>query len=197
MATEKIITSHAFRVKRAKEYVKNSPDKISIFDREAIVEFYLLEDVVELFEYRYNNESKKTATTRGGEMAHQRNLKRYELLTKLYTQTAEIARALIDSGEYKIVWKSIPEGNLMKAAKSIKNVAIVKEIGIDLLKELSDEALELERMSIEVEEQLDDLERHESNVRLVRGIPTQEEISNLISEVEAVMPSKDKKINLN
>ena len=52
----KTIRSHRARVRQANEALKNDPklskERISIVDREALVEFYLLEDIVDLYQVR-------------------------------------------------------------------------------------------------------------------------------------------------
>ena len=67
-AQTKFITSHRVRVARANELINQLPERISIIDREAYVEFFLLEDIVRLYEYRLNQERKKNVETKAGEM---------------------------------------------------------------------------------------------------------------------------------
>ena len=59
MAKTTFITSHRMRVKKANETIKNLPERISVFDREAYVEFFLLEDIVRLYDYRLTSVLKK------------------------------------------------------------------------------------------------------------------------------------------
>ena len=190
---EKLITSHSSRVKRAKEYVKNSPERISIFDREAVVEFYLLEDIVRLYEWRIEQESKKTVQTKGGEMAHKRNLAKFTAVVNLFKSAIEIAWSEITSGNYKAVWSSIPEGALMKAAGSLKYLPELRDLATRMLRRLSEEAIIATSESEALDEDLAAIESHEENVRKVKGLPSEAEIDALIKAVEIAIPDMDVK----
>lgn len=67
----KIIRSHRARSKQAKEMLKNNDEyrgeTISIIDREAFVEFYLLEDIVRLYNNRLKREKNYTPQGRADE----------------------------------------------------------------------------------------------------------------------------------
>ena len=67
---------------------------------------------------------------------------------------------------------------------------------MELLKELSEEALKATGESGALEESLDDMEAHEANVRKVRGLPSVEEINAVIREVEAAIPDEQPKSKL-
>ncbi len=185
---QKFITSHRFRVKRAEEARKNSPEKISIFDREAFVEFYLLEDIVRLYEYRLEMEKKKNVETRAGEMAKRRNIEKYTALINIFKSAIEIAWGEITSGNYKAVWKAIPEHALMVAANSLKYLPELRDLAVRLLKTLSEEALEAVGQNVAFDESLDDIEAHDANVRTVRGLPSAVEINEIIRAVEVAIP---------
>lgn len=185
---QKFITSHRFRVKRAEEARKNSPEKISIFDREAFVEFYLLEDIVRLYEYRLEMEKKKNVETRAGEMAKRRNIEKFTALINIFKSAIEIAWGEITSGNYKAVWKAIPEHALMVAANSLKYLPELRDLAVRLLKTLSEEALEAVGQNVAFDESLDDIEAHDANVRTVRGLPSAVEINEIIRAVEVAIP---------
>lgn len=187
---QKFITSHRFRVKRAEEARKNSPEKISIFDREAFVEFYLLEDIVRLYEYRLETEKKKKVETRAGEMAKKRNIEKFTALINIFKSAIEIAWGEITSGNYKTVWKAIPEHALMVAANSLKYLPELRDLAVRLLKTLSEEALEAVGQSVAFDESLDDIEAHDANVRTVRGLPSEAEINEIIRAVEVAIPDE-------
>lgn len=189
---QQYITSHSTRVRKAKEAIKHSPEKISIFDREAYVEFYLLEDIVRLYQYRLEKEKAKNYTTRAGAMTQKRNLEKFSAIIKIFQSAIEVAWGEIDSGNYKVVWKAIHEGALMAAAGNVKNLPELRALAVDLLKELSEEALAATSEDTALEEGLDELEAHEANVRSVRGLPSADEIEEVIRAVEAAIPDKEK-----
>ena len=190
MKQQKFITSHRFRVSRAKRAIQNSPERISIFDREAYVEFYLLEDIVRLYEYRLEAEKRKVVTTRAGELGKNRNIEKFSAIINIFKSAIEIAWSEITSGNYKNVWKAINEHALMIAAGSMKNLPELRQLAVALLKELSEEALAATQENAEFNEQLDDLESHEANVRSVRGLPSAEEIDELVRAAEVAIPDE-------
>lgn len=190
MQQQKFITSHAYRKTRAKVALENSPEKVSIIDREAYIEFYLLEDVARLYEYRLDQEEKKVVNTRSGEKAKKANIEKFTAIINLFNSAIEIAWGEITSGNYSAVWKAIPEHALMVAANSVKNLPALRKIAVNLLKELSDEAMVATTESVALDEDLDDLEAHETNVRKVKGLPSSEEIEALIKAVEVAIPDK-------
>jgi len=189
---EKFITSHRERVKKAEMRRRESPEKISIFDREAFVEFYLLEDIVRLYEYRQQKELTKVVTTRAGEIAKKRNIEKFSAIINIFKSAIEIAWGEIDAGNYKAVWRSIPERALMVAANNLKYLPEMRDLAIKLLKNLSNEALEATAENMELEESIDDLEDHEENVRRMRDLPSSEDINEMIRAIEIAIPQEDK-----
>lgn len=195
---EKILRSHRARVRQAKETLKNNEryrgQRISIIDREAFVEFYLLEDIVRLYEVRLANEQNYHSDGRLDEMARQRNMKKFSAIIDVFKAAVGAARAAIDSGDYKKVWKAIHEGALMAAANSVKNLPELKKMAIELLRELSEDMVVAEDLSHGLDEDLDDLEAHEENVRRSKNLPfTRDEIEEVIRAAEAVIPDKKSK----
>lgn len=188
----KFITSHRSRVKRAEAYRKNSPEKISIFDREALVEFYLLEDIVRLYEYRLNEEKKKKVETRAGEMSKKRNMEKFSAIINIFKSAIEIAWGEITSGNYKAVWSAIPEHALMVAANSLKYLPELRDLAVRLLRALSNDALEATQQNALFDESLDEIEDHEANVRRVKGLPSAEEIDEVIRAIEIAIPEEKK-----
>ncbi len=184
----KFITSHRSRVKRAEEARKKSPEKISIFDREAYVEFYLLEDIVRLYEYRLDLEKKKQVETRAGEMTKKRNMEKFAAVINIFKSAIEIAWGEINSGNYKAVWSAIHEHALMIAANSLKYLPELRDLAVKLIRALSNDALEATQQSVLFDESLDDVENHESNVRRVKGLPSAEEIDEVIRAIEIAIP---------
>lgn len=191
----KFISSHRSRVRRAEEYRKNSPEKISRFDREALVEFYLLEDIVRLYEYRLDLEQKKKIETRAGEMAKKSNIEKFSAIVKIFKSAIEIAWAEITSGNYKAVWSAIPEHALMAAANSLKYLPQLRDLAIKLLRTLSNDALEATEQSELFNESLDEIDDHEANYRTVKGLPSAAEIDEVIRAVEVAIPKDEKDVN--
>ncbi len=195
MDQQKFITSHKFRVQRANKRRELSPEKISLFDREAYVEGYLLEDVVHLYEFRLKKEMEKTVETRAGIKARSLNIERFTAIVNIFKAAIELVEAQIAAGNYSVVWKNIPERALMKAANSVKYLPELKIIAINLLKGLSDETLLAVSENVQFDEALDDLESHESNVRRVRDLPSVDEVNAIIEEVERVIPNNKPNLN--
>lgn len=139
-----ILRSHRARVAQANLMLKNSPKysrlRISIIDREAFVEFLLLEDIVKLYEIRLRVEQNYIPHGQTDEMAKERNIAKLSAIIDIFKAAIEAAHSAIDSADYKKVWKSIPEGALMTAAKSIRHLPELKNLGIDMLRELCDGA---------------------------------------------------------
>lgn len=186
----KFITSHRSRVKRAEEYRKHSLEKISIFDREALVEFYLLEDIVRLYEYRLDFEQKKKVETRAGEMAKKRNMEKFSAIVNIFKSAIEIAWGEITAGNYKAVWSAIPEHALMVAANSLQYLPELRDLAVKLLRALSNDALVATEQNALFDESLDEIEDHEANVRRVKGLPSVGEIEDVIKAVEVAIPDE-------
>lgn len=192
MQQQKFITSHRYRIRRFKELRPNLPEKISIIDREAYVEFYLLEDVARLYEYRLDQEKQKVVTTPSGMRAKLANIEKFTAIINLFNSAIEIAWGHITSGNYSAVWKAIPEHALMVAAGSVKNLPALRKIAVDLLKELMDEAAFATAENIGLEEDRAKLDAHDANVRSVKGLPASEEIAAVIKAVEVAIPNEQK-----
>ncbi len=198
---EKIIRSHRARVIAAKKLISEDSSYkdqlISFIDREAFVEFFLLEDILRLYEKRLEKEKAQTPIGRPAILAHEANLKKFTAIINVFNAAIGVARASIDSGDYKKVWKAIHEGALMVAANSVKNLPQLRELAIELLKDLSSDTIYAEGVVHGIDEDLDDLQAHEENVRKVNGIPTMGEIEAVISAAEAAIPDAKTKSKLN
>lgn len=191
MQQQKFITSHKYRVKRAIEWIKKQPERISIFDREALVEFFLLEDIARLYEHRLTQETQKTVETRAGEKARALNIEKFTAILNLFKSAIEIAWGQITSGNYSVVWRAIPEHALMMASSNVKNLPELRKIAVGLLRQLTDEALAATAENVGLEEDLDDIDSHEANARSVKGLPSSEEIEAIIKAVEVAIPDKN------
>ncbi len=192
--TEKVIRSHAARVKQANTMLENHPDyryeTISIYDREAFVELFLLEDIVRLYEMRLKREESHIPNGgRTDEKGKQLNIKRFSAIIELFKAAIGAARAAISGGDYKKVWKAIPEWPLKMVAGNVKNLPQLRKMTVEMLRELSSDAQAAETEMNRLDEDLDDLEEHEENVRLIKNIPmSKEDIEKVIRLAEEVIP---------
>lgn len=131
------ITSHAFRVRRAKEYIKNMGESIDIFDREALVEFYLLEDVHAIIGYYLGIQRQSEMPT--AETAA--DTEKYEALEELYNCAMQLAQQQISSGNYGVVSGAIPEYALMSVAKCL-DLCELRKLGEKVLKNIYEDFLD-------------------------------------------------------
>ena len=194
---EKVIRSHRARVKQANETLKNNPrfkrERISIIDREAFVEFFLLEDIVKLYNIRLREEKAYIPRGRADEKGRQQNIEKFSAIIDVFNAAIGAARSAINSGDYKRVWKAIHEGALMATANSVRNLPELKRLAIDLLRELSSDMTYSLDVRRELEEDLDDLDAHEQNVRKVKNLPpTMDEIEEVIRAAEAAIPDRNR-----
>lgn len=194
---EKTIRSHRARVKQANDTLKNNPrykrERISLIDREAFVEFYLLEDIVKLYNTRLREEQAYTPQGRADEKGKKQNIEKFSAIIGVFSAAIGAARSAINSGDYKKVWKAIHEGALMAAANSVRSLPELKSLAIELLRELSEDMVVAVGVSHELDEDLDDLDAHEENVRRVKDLPpTMDEIEEVIRAAEAAIPDRKK-----
>ena len=194
---EKTIRSHRARVKQANETLKTNPrykrERISIVDREAFVEFYLLEDIVKLYNNRLREEQAYVPQGRADEKGKRQNIEKFSAIIAVFNAAIGAARSAINSGDYKKVWKAIHEGALMAAANSVRSLPELKSLAIELLRELSEDMVVAVDVSHELDEDLDDLDAHEENVRRVKDLPpTMDEIEEVIRAAEAAIPDRKK-----
>lgn len=198
---EKTIRSHRERVKEANNTIKYHPyyktNNISIIDREAFVEYYLLEDIVKLYTQRLDREQKRVTYGRLGEKSRITNIEKFSAIIDIFNAAADVAIGEINSGNYKKVWKAIPEGALMVAAGNTKNLYKLKDMAIELLRELSKDRTDAQETVQKMNEDADALDAHEANVRKVKGLPTVEDIEEVIRAAELAIPDKKVKSRLN
>lgn len=198
---EKTIRSHRARVKQANDTIKNNPrykrERISIVDREAFVEFYLLEDIVKLYNSRLQEEEAYIPQGRADEKGKQANINKFSAIISVFNAAIGAARSAINSGDYKKVWKAIHEGALMAAANSVRSLPELRKLAIEMLRELSADMIIAESEAHGLDEDLDDMEAHEANVRTVKGLPpTMDEIEDVIRAAEAAIPDRNRNSRL-
>lgn len=189
MQQQKFITSHAERVKRAKEWIKRLPEHISRFDREAFVEFFLLEEVEGLYRYRYGKVKSRKPTTREGIHFQKKQLEKMHYLIYMLVKCIEIMHGKLDEGAYSDVWMAIPEHQLKMAANNLKYLDKLIEITEDMLNDMSQEALALARKMKEQDEFMNDLEIHEANAR------SYYDVAEFNGEIDEIIPSDTVDVN--
>lgn len=199
---QKTIRSHRERVRRANYVLKEDPyfkkERLSILDREALVEFYLVEDILQLYQKRLASEQAYEPHGRAAEKAKALNIKKFTAIINVLDAAIGVARAAIKAGDYTKVRRAIHEGALMAAANSVKNLPELRELAIELLRDLSADTLAAESESLAIDEDLDDLESHEENVRKVKGMaPSVDQIEEIIRAAEEAIPDKITKSKLN
>ena len=169
MTQKKIIRSHGARRKAADTYIKTQKvgERINLIDREAFIEAYLLDDIVNLYKIRLAKEVAKKPSTDAGKMSQERTIKKFQSLIHLFTSAAEVASDLLDNGCYTPVWRAIHEHALMSAANNLKYIDKLKDFAIDLLTILSDDANKAGLCDKSLAQALQELENHEANVQLV------------------------------
>lgn len=131
----------------------------------------------------------KTAETRSGIMAQQKNIEKYINIINLFKSIIEIAEGQIYDGNYKAVWQSIPEHPLMVAAGSIKHLPELRAIATKMLRDLYDETIKVIEQNALLEESLDEIESHDRNYRTIKDLPKADDIENLIKAAEIAIPN--------
>ena len=195
---QNIIESHRTRVKRAKDYAESFPEKLSRMDLEAIVEFYLLEDIERLYDYRLKRESKNSSDTKGGQLAHKANMAKFAAIKNIFAQAADIARAMIDSGNYRSVSRAIPERALMRNAGDVKHLPKIRDLGTGLLDRMMEDMRFVLEEVRKTDDAITDIETHDANVKRYKGISSDdaEEIlkaaEQAIAEAEKAFPETKK-----
>lgn len=195
---EKTIRSHRARAKQAKYILKYdeyfSTVRVSVFDREAFVEFLLLEDVRNhlVNTHKYVKSQKKE--TREGVFYQKKQLETIHYLIYMLNKCIDIMHGKLSSGAYSDVWKAIHERQIMVAAGNIKYLDDLVALVETMLSDVDKDALEMAKRKRASEEFMDDLEAHDANVRAYFGLES-ETIADVVDpeEVASVMGSYDPK----
>lgn len=188
------IRSHAERVKKANEYVKKfraEGKSINIFDREAIVEYLLLEDLCNyakdnVVEMRAIVEGKgKKLSSKGGRLAASTKAREYAALAKGLQTLTEVVYLKIQNGEYSSVWKMIPEHILMKMARSQKYLMQFIAIVTDMLKESKNDMQFAEFGYQKVDEEIDRIEAEIKNMDEINSVGGLENVLDPLFDPES------------
>ena len=202
LKNEKFIRSHRERLVHAKEIIINEPryrnERISIIDREAFVEFLLLEDICKLYEHRLEKEKAYIPNGAADKKGKEANIEKFIAIIKVFEAAIGAARSAINSGDYKKVWQAIHERPLMTASNSIKYLPELRELAVTMLKDLINDAVSGTSEIIKLDEGLEYLYIHESNLRFVKGVPeNKESIDEIIKAAENIIPDKKRTNRLN
>lgn len=197
---DKFISNHKTRVQRANEYVRKSPERISIFDREAIVEFYLLEDIERLYKYRQDRVAERLPETEEGRIYRELQYEKLGYLLCMLKACIEVMQGKIQEGEFSDVWKAIHEHALMMAAGREKYLNQLISLVEEMLKDIDETTLEIARNRKEQGEFIKELRDHDINVRKYYDLPANEDSCEHINDVaqaaDATVPNDANKSRL-
>jgi len=168
----KIIRTHKERVRAAEHFRKNvSRERISIIDREAYVECYLLEDMRRLYELRLQEAlADDKIVTSFGVSAQINFIGQLTSLVEVLSSCIEAAKYIIKAGKYSLVWMAINESALMRASKKMEGMEQVLEMALKLDKELQEGRLKADEYLKALKEGKKENDRHIDNTRAVRGV---------------------------
>lgn len=185
---EKTIRSHRERVRHANYIIKEDAFfrrmRISIFDREAFVEFFLLEDLLRHYKIIYDDISSKRKETREGKFHQEKQLEKIRYAIYMLKKCIEIMQDKLSSGAFSEVWKAIREHQLMVAAGKLKYLDNLVKLIEEMLKEVDAEALEAARKKLAANEFMDDLENHDKNVRSYYGLESESTINEIVKPMD-------------
>ncbi len=183
MAQQKILRSHRARIEAVKHIIPTQ-EHVSLFDREAFVEFLLLEDIHRLYLYRYDKVKARKPATQEGIFYQKKQLEKMHYVIYMVTVCIEIMEGKMDYGDFTAVWKAIHEHQLMVAAGNMKYLDNLVKLVEIMLGDISREALEAAQKMRDREEFMAELEDHDANMRRIKGL--EEYVVDKIAQV--VMP---------
>lgn len=187
------IRSHRTRVQAAKDFLatssRYSAERISLLDREAFVEFFLLEDIYALYDMRLANAQSRNKNTVAGKYSKQSNIRKFKAFLEVLGSAMEVAEGMLESGEYAKVRRAIPEALLMIFANSVKFLPTLTKIATEMYEDLSGESLEAEDQRNDMAESVEETHAHEENVRRAKALPDLD--PNLAATIEEVLPATD------
>lgn len=132
----RIIRSHRKRVKDAKALIEADPlyrtMDIRFPNTEAFVEVLLLEDIMKMIEKQLKAEQNSRPTTKLGKQAREINIVKYKALHELFKNLIELSRSAIISQKFSLVYRSIPETQLTRAARSVRKLDRLKELALNV-----------------------------------------------------------------
>ena len=165
--------------------------KVSLIDREAFVEYLLLEDLKKFYEDRLEAVKHPNApgeSTRAGQMAKAMNVEKFSAMCELFKSATDVAAHRLLDNDFSSVWRAIPEHALLTASSNVKNLPKLRAIVVDLLRELQEAQLASVAEVKKLNEALDDVEAHDANARLVCDLPDPSVIEETIKAAELAIP---------
>ena len=181
---EKFITPKRTRAERAELYRKKSSLPISSIGKSALTKYYLLEDWVRLYEYRLEVAKKEkekeeakedSQKTKVGKGVVDANIEAFESILYTLRSAVDAGKGAIHRGSFTKVNSAIKERELIKAANDMKRLSEMHEKTSVLYKALLEETTVVVEAEEKLDEQIEKIERHDENVRAVKGLPSSKE----------------------
>ena len=189
------IRTHKERVKYAKDSYNYRQDglKLSRLDLEAYVELYLIEDValyhVDRMNALRNGQAVITRDNRLTSIAIDRHAK----ISRVFQEIANLCRYLVEFGEYRTVWMTIPERQIFKLSRNISNKSLkeLAAVATKIMKRLYSDAVELARNDAEFNTAQEYIRAEDENARQYYQLPSIDEIDEIVNEVNAMFPDNN------
>lgn len=194
------IRTHAERKKAALVYMKeNGIEKgRHFFDyvTESILEYFLLDDIYELYEYSYKSLCKTANVTSGGQNITNSLINRYSYLKTILQSVREKLRALIYGRQYKMVCHAIKESSLMRKATNVDSIDALTKMIEDLTKVINREEVKAGVTFTDYHNSEKEAEDDRKNRKLVEGVMDDESARAIINEVNAALEDERKNTSL-
>ena len=191
------IRNHKERVSVAKKSDELRTDglKLSRFDLEAYVETFLMEDIRDYHKDRMNALANGNDRTITQERLKNIAIARHANVTKIFGLISDVCWYLIHFGRYSDVWSIIPEHQLYRLATAASNKKLdeMMQIAAKILKRIYNEATELDVSMKRHDEFVADLELEDKNARQYYDLPSRDDISAMVAEVNLLFPDEKTK----
>jgi hypothetical protein len=185
------LRTHGERIKAAKAIIQSRNQKINIIEREAFVEFLLLEDIHKDYSERLLRAKRDydAAADAFDKRTNQSNVRIFNAVVKVFRALISVTKALIEQGNYTAVWSAIPESKLAKMAKDPKRYGELAELSAIILKRLGNDAIAGEEVGKILDEAIEDFDSNKANARVVYDIPSSSDINAIVAETLTVAES--------
>lgn len=188
------ITSHRYRVLRAKEELKDNPSFKRKGRTQALVKLYLLEDLSGFYKSRYERKKLEIVEindriSEGCKKALCSMIKVLEICTRMCQVAVDLCESRIESKDYKVVNSSIDERALIRASKGKLKL---DELMVDIYSKLARDPNQAKKLfdSIVESERIDlDLDKFKANDDKEQPEPYTDEksrIDHLLDAIECV-----------
>ncbi|MGN0796853.1 MAG: hypothetical protein ACI4M5_01450 [Christensenellales bacterium] len=177
------IRNHKERKEAAECFLRNN--RITYYQREAYIEFFLIEDIYNLYTYRLKISHLRYQKEKDAYNRHiySLSLQQFCALLDILKKNMILLEAMIQRGEYKVVEKSIPEHKLMRMAANVKNLHKLAELASKLHKRMSEETLKYIVVDDDLRKVLADEKSHFENSKIVKGLMSDEETLNMVDDL--------------